>query len=266
MAVLQVEFDSKTLKRTVAFKAILPYERFKAPYPTLYLLHGLGGNSSRWLHYTNLRYLAESLGIAVILPSGENSFYLDILVKDGCLGDFGAFIGEELVEATRAMVPLSHKREETFIYGMSMGGYGALRNGLKYHDTFGKIAVFAGAVHFYEYSREWVRTLGNVAGELENFGDLDETEKTDRNPRVLIQQIEALNQADGANHFPKLYMTCGQEDALIGANQSLAEALQAAGAEVIWHPAPGRHDFAFCNDQLPNIMQWLGSTAVSKEG
>ena len=56
------------------------------------------------------------------------------------------------------------------------------------------------------------------------------------------------------------------EDALIGANQSLAEALQTAGAEVIWHPAPGRHDFAFCNDQLPNIMQWLGSTAVPKEG
>lgn len=148
MAVLEMEFDSKTLKRTVSFKAVIPYECFSPPYPTLYLLHGLSGNCDRWLHYTNLWYLAESQGIAVILPSGENSFYLDILVKDGCLGDFGAYVGQELVEVTRDMLPLSRKREDTFISGMSMGGYGALRNGLKYHDTFGKIAVFAGAVHF----------------------------------------------------------------------------------------------------------------------
>ena len=153
MAILEVEFDSKTLKRTVSFRTVLPSEKFKPPYPTLYLLHGLMGNSGRWVYYTDIRYLAESMGIAIIMPSGENSFYLDVLVKDGCLGDFGAYIGQELVEVTREMLPLSTKREETFISGMSMGGYGAIRNGLKYHETFGKIVVFAGAVHFYEYSR-----------------------------------------------------------------------------------------------------------------
>ena len=257
MAILEVEFDSKTLKRTVSFRAILPYERFQPPYPALYLLHGLSGNSGRWMYYTNIRYLAESKGIAVIMPSAENSFYLDVLVKDGCLGDFGEYVGRELVEATRDILPLSRQREETFISGMSMGGYGALRNGLKYHDTFGKIAVFAGAVHFYEYPREWVRAQGNVAGELANFGDLDETEKTDRNPRVLIRQIEALNRADGANHFPELYMTCGTEDALLGANESLANALRDAGAKVAWRPVPGRHDFAFCDQNLPAVLDWL---------
>ena len=142
MAVLEAEFESKTLLRSVSFRAILPLERFQPPYPAIYLLHGLGGSSSRWLHYTNIRGLAEKSGIAVILPSGENSFYLDIPVKNGCLGDFGAYVGEELVQVTREMFPLSHRREDTFISGMSMGGYGALRNGLKYHDTFGGIAVF----------------------------------------------------------------------------------------------------------------------------
>ena len=264
MAILEVEFDSKTLKRTVSFRAVLPSERFKPPYPTLYLLHGLMGNSGRWMYYTDIRYLAESMGIAVIMPSGENSFYLDILVDNGCLGDFGAYIGQELVEVTREMLPLSKKREETFISGMSMGGYGALRNGLKYHETFGKIAVFAGAVHFYEYSRDWVKTKGNVAGELENFGNLDETENTDRNPRVLIRQIEELNQTDGRNHFPEIYMTCGTEDELLGANESLAKALEDAGAAVIWKPVLGRHDFRFCNENLPDVLSWLGTFAVEK--
>ncbi|MCI9552974.1 MAG: hypothetical protein HFE94_05505 [Acutalibacter sp.] len=111
------------------FQAILPTERFQAPYPTLYLLHGLTENSSAWLQNTRIKMWAEEKGLAVVMPSGENSFYLDISVKDGGLGDFGAYIGEELVKVTREMFPLSHKREETYIAGLSMGGYGACRNG-----------------------------------------------------------------------------------------------------------------------------------------
>ena len=200
----------------------------------------------------------------MILPSGENSFYLDILVKDGCLGDFGEYVGKELVEVTRDLLPLSRKREETFISGMSMGGYGALRNGLKYADTFGKIAVFAGAVHFYENSREWVRTQGNVLGELENFGDLDQTESTDRNPRTLIKMLQEQNEKDGTNHFPEIYITCGEEDALLTANRQLAEALKEAGASVIYEPRPGRHDFDFCNENLPEVFRWLAPKTTGR--
>lgn len=264
MAFLEAEFESKTLLRSVSFRAILPLERFQPPYPAIYLLHGLGGSSSRWLHYTNIRGLAEKSGIAVILPSGENSFYLDVPVKNGCLGDFGAYVGEELVQVTREMFPLSHRREDTFISGMSMGGYGALRNGLKYHDTFGGIAVFAGAVHFYEYDRDWVNTQGNTRGELESFRGLDETENTDRNPRHLIREIRKQNVQDGVNHFPRIYMTCGTEDALLGANEALAAALKEAGAEVEWHPCPGRHNAAFCNDRLPDVIRWLNIHGIQK--
>ena len=135
MAVIQVEFHSEKLKRQVSFRAILPTETFEPSYPTLYLLHGLTDNSSAWLYNTRIRMWAEKLGLAVILPSGENSFYLDVPIKDGCYGDFGEYIGRELVDVTRKMFPRSHKREDTFIGGLSMGGYGACRNGLKYCGT-----------------------------------------------------------------------------------------------------------------------------------
>ena len=141
MALLQVEFRSQTLKRIVPFNVILPTEKFKGPYPTLYLLHGLTDNCSAWLSNTRIRMWAEESGLAVVMPSGENSFYMDVLVKDGCLGDFGEYIGRELVEITREMFPLSDKREDTFIAGLSMGGFGACRNGLKYCETFSKAAV-----------------------------------------------------------------------------------------------------------------------------
>ena len=85
MALIQMEFKSETLKRIVSANVILPSERFRGPYPTLYLLHGLTDNCNGWLSYTRIRLWAEESGLAVVMPSGENSFYMDILVKDGCL-------------------------------------------------------------------------------------------------------------------------------------------------------------------------------------
>ena len=257
MAVVQVEFQSETLKRRTAFQAILPIESAPAPYPTLYLLHGLTDNSSAWLQNTRIRMWAEKMGLAVILPSGENSFYLDVPVKDGCYGDFGAYIGRELVEVTRRMFPLSDKREDTFIGGLSMGGYGACRNGLKYCGTFGKVAMLSAAVHFFENPREWVHTEGNTIGELQCIGDLDAMEHTDRNPRFLIEQIKAQNATDGRNHFPDFYVACGTEDHLLGANRSIATALKEAGACVTYEEGPGIHDWYFWDTYIQHILKWL---------
>ncbi len=257
MAFLQADFRSQTLKRAVSFQVILPVEKFKPPYPTLYLLHGLTDNSNAWLHNTRIRMWAEDMGLAVVMPSGENSFYLDIPVKDGCLGDFGAYIGEELISITRQLFPLSHKREDTFIAGLSMGGYGACRNGLKYCDTFGKAAVLSGAVHFFEYSRDWVKTQGNTIGELQDIGDLDAMEQTDRNPRYLIGQIKTRNEREGTNHFPEFYVACGTEDALLDANRSIAGALKEAGAKVTYEEGPGIHDWYFWDTYIQHVLKWL---------
>ncbi len=253
MAVLQTEIRSDTLKRNVLFNVILPVEKFKPPYPTLYLLHGLTGNMNDWLHHTRIRMWAENSGLAVVMPSGENSFYLDILVKDGCLGDFGEYIGKELVEVTREMFPLSHKREDTFICGLSMGGYGACRNGLKYCDTFGKTAVLSGALHIYEYTEDWVESVGNTIGEVRNFGNLEDTRNTDRNPRFLMRQI----QEDPQKQFPDFYVACGRQDHLLEANRSIAEALREAGANVTYEDGDGIHDFIFWDTYIQHVLQWL---------
>ena len=94
---------------------------------------------------TRIQAWAEANDLAVIMPSGENRFYLDD-EKSGEL--YGEFIGKELVEFTRKLFPLSDKREDTFIAGLSMGGYGAIRNGLKYAENFGcVIGLSAALVH-----------------------------------------------------------------------------------------------------------------------
>lgn len=253
MAFFEVEFKSETLKRSVLFNVILPIEKYKGPYPTLYLLHGLTDNRNGWLHNTRIRMWAEDMGLAVVMPSGENTFYMDVLVKDGALGDFGEYVGKELVNITREMFPLSDKREDTFIGGLSMGGFGACRNGLKYNDVFSKVAVLSGALHFFEYPREWVETEGNTIGETRNFGNLDETENTDRNPRYLIKKIEN----DPAQSFPDFYIACGLQDVLLKANRSIAGALKDAGANVVYEDGEGIHDWVFWDAYIQHVLKWL---------
>ena len=260
MALLQMEFRSETLKRTVPVNVILPIEKFRGPYPTLYLLHGLTDNCSSWLSYTRIRLWAEDSGLALVMPSGENSFYMDILVKDGCLGDFGEYVGRELVEVTREMFPLSRRREDTFLAGLSMGGFGACRNALKYSETFGKAAILSGALHFYEYPVDWVETTGNTIGEVRNFGNLEETRNTDRNPRYLIREI----QNDPSRHFPAFYVACGLQDHLLEANRSIAKALSEAGADVTYEEGDGFHDWYFWDAYIQRVLKWLNYSAEKK--
>ncbi len=260
MALIQMEFKSETLKRTVPVNVILPVEKFKGPYPTLYLLHGLTDNCNSWLSYTRIRLWAEDSGLAVVMPSGENSFYMDILVKDGCLGDFGEYVGRELVNVTREIFPLSHRRQDTFLAGLSMGGFGACRNALKYWDTFGKAAILSGALHIYEYPVEWVETQGNTIGEVRNFGNPEETRNTDRNPRTLIQAI----QNDSNRQFPAFYIACGLQDHLLEANRSIAKALTKAGADVTYEEGEGIHDWNFWDEYIQHVLKWLNYKVASK--
>ena len=261
MALIQMEFKSETLKRTVSLNVILPVEKFRGPYPTLYLLHGLTDNCNGWLSYSRIRLWAEESGLAVVMPSGENSFYMDIPVKDGCLGDFGEYIGRELVDVTRELFPLSHKREDTYLAGLSMGGFGACRNALKYCDTFGKAAILSGALHFYEYPVSWVETEGNTIGEARNFGNIEETRNSDRNPRYLIDAI----QNDPARQFPEFYIACGLQDVLLEANRSIAKALSDAGASVTYEEGKGIHDWYFWDSYIQRVLKWLDYSVESKE-
>lgn len=259
MALISIDFKSEALKRNTCVNVILPIERFAGPYPTLYLLHGLTDNYNGWLSYTRIRKWAEESGLAVVMPSGENSFYMDILVKDGCLGDFGEYVGRELVEVTRKTFPLSKKREDTFLAGLSMGGFGTCRNALKYSDTFGKAAILSGALHFYEYPAEWVNTQGNTIGEVKNFGDLEQTRQTDRNPRYLMEML----QKDPDKSFPAFYVACGLQDDLLEANRSIAQALKEAGADVTYEEGPGYHDWDFWDEYIQHVLKWLGYSGNS---
>lgn len=252
MALIQVQFLSTTLKRTVPITVVLPVdntaqEHSHPSFKTLYLLHGLLGNHTDWVSNTRIQQWAEERNLAVVMPSGDNSFYIDQLLPNN---DYGEFIGRELVEITRRMFPLSRKREDTFIAGLSMGGFGAIRNGLKYAETFGYIAGMSSAVHIFEMPADAPgRTLFQ---EDLVFGDLEEARKTDKNPRTALDQL-----TQRTCPLPQIYMSCGLQDDLLESNRSLRDYFRKNGIPLTYQESDGQHNWDFWCKQIKHVLDWL---------
>ena len=120
-----------------------PYPPERPPFKTLYLLHGITGNHADWISESRIRSWAAARNLAVVMPSGYNAFYLD---QPESHNFYGRFVGQELINVTRRILPLSTQREDTFIGGISMGAYGALRAGFKYCETFGSVISLSSAM------------------------------------------------------------------------------------------------------------------------
>lgn len=254
MALLQVNYLSKTLHRTVPMNVILPVDKIdygtfdyvpmeNRKFKTLYLLHGVFGNYTDWVTGTRIQRWAEEKNLAVIMPSGDNSFYLNSPVTKACYGDF---IGKELVDVTRRMFPLSDKREDTFIAGLSMGGYGAIINGLNNSETFSHIAGLSAAAHLFD---ETVRHLGY---EYDVIGDMKAAEKTNLNPVVAFKEL-----MDDHKPVPKFYLSCGTEDDLYRSNVELRDFLVDNGVSVTWDEEKAGHEWDFWDSQIKKVIDWL---------
>ncbi len=257
MATIKIDFFSQSLMRTVTINAIVPVDKrdkqgrriAKKEYQTLYLLHGILGNYTDWLSGTRIERWAQEKDLVVIMPSGENHFYVD---NENSLQFHSQFIGEELVEVTRAMFPLSHKKEDTFIAGLSMGGYGAITNGLKYYDTFGYIAGLSSALLIDDfvnakYDSEYLMNRHYLESV---FGDLNQLPGSDKDYRTLALKV---NKQD----MPHIYMACGKDDFLLQQNRDFRDFLIKNDIEVTYIEDEGAHEWDFWDRHIHLVLEWL---------
>ena len=268
MAFIQMSILSKSLMRTVPVNVILPADKMvfpgmpeppEKPFKTLYLLHGVFGSYIDWVNGTRIQRYAEEHDLAVVMPSGDNAFYVD---QPGANNYYGEFVGKELVELTRKMFPLSRKREDTFIAGLSMGGYGAMRNGLKYWENFGSIVALSGALlvedvakrtnddPFFLNRRDYAEAC---------FGDLSKILDSDKNPKYLVRQLKKEGRP-----IPRIYMACGDADSLLPVNQDMAAFLKEQGADVTFEVGPGAHEWDFWDTYIRKAIEWLPTDKVSQ--
>ena len=264
MAVFHVNFMSESLGRTVPLCVILPTDKVYfgdmprreegKPFKTLYLLHGIIGSHIDWLYGTRIQRYAEEHDLAVVMPAGENGFYVD---QPWNVAMYGQYIGKELVEFTRKSFPLSHKREDTYIGGLSMGGFGALHNGLKYHETFGAILSLSGAFILDESFLVKVEKpmFPSQTEEYKHscFGpDLEAAVKGETNPKVMIEKL-----AKEKVEFPAIYLACGEQDFLLEKNKDMAKTFEKNGVPCLLETGPGSHEWDFWDTYIKRALEWL---------
>ena len=258
MALIQVNYLSRALFRTVPLHVVLPVDKISfadlryqmkpgAKFKTLYLLHGLLGNYTDWVSGTRIQRWAEEKNLAVVMPSGDNSYYINSMLPNN---RYEEFIAQELPEITRNMFLLSDRREDTFIAGLSMGGYGAVRIGMKYADRFSHIIGLSSGLR--SLAPEYVP----MAGENRVFGDIDEARKTDLNHLVAYADLQRRVRA-GECAMPAFYLACGTRDSLLPYNRAFRDLLLKDGVPVAYDEEDRGHDWDFWDSQIKKALDWL---------
>lgn len=258
MALIQCRFFSDVLGLSTSMTVILPEPArtqigmkgtMKAgPYPTLYLLHGMSDDDSIWLRRTSIeRYVAE-MGLAVVMPQVGLSFYTDMAEGNR----YWTFVSEELPQMCRSFFPLSDRREDNFVAGLSMGGYGAFKLALRRPDIFSAAASLSGALDVTN------NFLDSMRGErdrrslfLRIFGEAGPRD-TDNDLLFLLKNLKELD-----TRVPQLYQCCGTDDFLYKDNLKFRDTCSSLGIPLTYEEGPGGHDWSYWDTKIQDVLKWL---------
>lgn len=245
MALIEISTYSEVLKMEVQFQVILP-EGKQEDLSVLYLLHGMGGNHSVWTRRTSLERYVKNYNLAVILPSTDLGWYTDTTYDM----NYWTFISEELPKRCHEIFPqLTKNPQKTFAGGLSMGGYGAVKLGLRQPERFGAILSFSGALALAEAWEELYREGSQkywegIFGPLEAF-------------RGSEDDLVACIQKGCPKQGPKYLITCGTEDELFPASEYVVDQMQTHGFSVTFEQSPGAHDWEYWDEWIQKGLEWL---------
>ncbi len=260
MAVMEVHYYSYSLKSNITLNVIIPTPtsneavndiairrkyNYEEGLPVLYLLHGAYGDAFSWLRFSNIDRYAQDKGMAVVMASGENSFYQNL--KSG--KQYETFFAEELPDFIRNVFPVSKTREKTYIGGLSMGGYGAWFLALSYPEIFAKAISLSGAVD--------LSALIQSSKEEYPFNYQDSFEDINKLQGSKYDLLYLYQKASGKGIVPKLYQAVGRSDFLYALTQDFRKAFDALGAVYTYEESEGGHDWDFWDAYIQKALTWL---------
>lgn len=271
MAVLKINFYAQSLMRPVDVNVILPADNPNTdirhnpkglpPYKTLYLLHGIMGDYNDWLMYSDIARLARKHNLAVVMPSGDNQFYIN---QPNRLQNYSDFLTDELPCMMEKMLPLSQSLADRFVGGLSMGGYGALINGLQLPQRFSHIFGLSSALILEDvYHLTPPAYLANRADKIEAkayyesiFGNIDGIKNSDKDYQQLATRL-AEQAKKRSEPLPKILLSCGQDDDFATVNRTFAKQLQQLGYDLTYIDNQGGHNWAYWAKMLHEVFAWL---------
>jgi putative tributyrin esterase len=249
MALIRCDFPSETLELDTSMTVILP-EPAGTPPPVLYLLHGLTDDHTAWTRYTSIERYAVARGLAVVMPQVHRSFY----ANEAYGMRFWDFLAGELPSVVDSYFRVSTRREDTFVAGLSMGGYGAFKWALRHPARFAAAASLSGALdlaYIQDFDlRPHIRAL--VARVF-----------PDRTVAGGDEDLMHLVKTAPPGTVPRLFLRCGTEDPLVKQNERFLVACRAATVAVDAAFTPGTHDWSYWDNTIQEALEWLTKTDKS---
>ena len=264
MALAHFTFESEALQGNTTISIILPDKpREQTPaqfygsgkrYKVLWLLHGTFGDHSDWLRKSNIELYACEKDLVVVMPSALNSNYANW--ETFSLGyNMYDFLTEELMPLIYNWFPVSDKREDNFIAGLSMGGRGTCVYALNHPEKFAAAAVLSACPRETEWIRDndpllWERTKGCI----ENRGVWDAYQESYENTwRILDEAVQ--NKVE----LPRLYFACGLDDHLLPVYNHFKEHTKAIGLDATFEEIPGyKHEWRFWDLTIQKALDFFG--------
>ncbi len=254
MAHLRCDFFSEALSLSTSMTVLLPQRTSTQigmagrasddPPPVLYLLHGLSDDDTAWTRFTSIERYAAAKGLAVVMPQVHRSFYAD----EAYGMKFWTFLSTELPEVVGGFFRVSTARADTFVAGLSMGGYGAMKWALRQPERFAAAATLSGALdvaHIQKYDmRPHMRELtGRV------FADRDLT----GSPEDLLHLVATAD----PDALPRLMLRCGTDDHTQAQNERFVRACEKHGVALDSEFGPGAHEWGYWDTQIRTVIDWL---------
>ncbi|GAA2649626.1 alpha/beta hydrolase [Paractinoplanes durhamensis] len=243
MAVIRCDFFAETLELSTSMTVVLPQEGATPP-PVLYLLHGLTDDHTAWTRFTSIERYAADKGLAVVMPQVHRSFYANEAVGMR----FWDFLSEELPATVDRFFKVSGRREDTYVAGLSMGGYGALKWALRDPARFAAAASLSGALDL-AYIQEF-DLRPHIRGLMPRVF-------ADRQVRDGDEDLMHLVRTADPAALPRLFLRCGTEDVLLKQNERFVAAAQAAGVALDAGFGPGEHVWQYWDDQIRIVLDWM---------
>ena len=233
------------------YRVILPsgYDSSKQKrYPVIYLLHGLFGSSENWTTLTKLTSYAQNYEFIIVNPEGENGWYTDSAIK---LADrFESYIVRELIPEVDAKYRTVAFRNGRAIAGLSMGGYGALKFGVKYPEMFSLVGSFSGALGATSFRSTPV--FAPLLKSLEEvFGVIGSETRRQNDLFALVRDASAEN----IKRLPFIYLDCGTEDFLFQNNRAFVALLVEKKVPHEYRELPGSHAWQYWDQQVIEFLR-----------
>lgn len=249
---------SRALNRTKRASVVLPsgYGSRGRRYPTLFLLHGHGGNRHTWLQQSALLRCASSLDLIIVLPESGRYWFIN---DHGGRRYEDYLVGELLPTVDRRFRTVSDRHARA-IAGFSSGGAAALFQTLRHPDRFSVSASFAGAFEApLRVGDPYAAQRGDPALLMPTVESHERVWGPPGSPSRRTYEPYRLIETWAGRPPVRLYLDVGIDDLerVVRMSRNVHRAMADRGIPHAYHERPGGHDWSYVNRALPFALAFI---------